>query len=64
MTSTYPEIFFASCVLNDKEVAADIIEESEWGNMTHLYIEPAVKDALKSQFGFSEVPFCLVIDEV
>lgn len=64
MAASYPEIFFVSCALNDKEVAIDIIEESEWGNMTHLYVEPAVKEALKAQFGFTEVPFCLVIDQV
>jgi hypothetical protein len=59
-----PDVLFVSCVLNDKEIAADILEDSGWENMTHIYIEPNIKDTLKSQFGFTEVPFCLVIDSV
>jgi hypothetical protein len=59
-----PQVLFLSCVLNDKEIAADIVEESGWENMTHIYIEPSVKEALKQQFGFTEVPYCIVIDSV
>jgi thiol-disulfide isomerase/thioredoxin len=60
----FPDVLFVACVLNDKEMAEEIIEENEWGNMTHVFVESAIKESLKAQFSFSEVPFCLVIDSV
>jgi hypothetical protein len=64
LASELTDVLFIACVLNDKEVAEEIIEESDWENMTHVFIESAVKESLKAQFGFSEVPFCLVINSV
>ena len=64
MAVEFPDVLFVACVLNDKEMAEEIIEESGWENMTHIFVESAVKESLKAQYGFSEVPFCLVIDSV
>lgn len=57
----YSSDLFISCVLNDKEVATDIISDGSWENMTHIYVEPEIIESLKSQFGFTEVLLFFII---
>lgn len=53
---------FFSCVLDNKEIAVDVVD-GEWENLTHLYVDSETKDNLKLQFQFSQVPFCIIADK-
>mmetsp|Transcript_18239 Transcript_18239/g.26667 ORF Transcript_18239/g.26667 Transcript_18239/m.26667 type:complete len:159 (-) Transcript_18239:205-681(-) len=62
MAEEKPDVVFVSCCLNDKEVAADMVD-GNWENMTHIFVEPEIKEQLKSKFAFSQVPYCVVISQ-
>lgn len=55
------DVVYVACVLDSKDVAADIVEETEeWASLLHVFMDFETKEKLKSEFGFSEVPFCIV----
>ena len=82
MALIHNEAVFFSCVLDNREVARDLVDGYDascnrhinelinymsfrsWENMSHLFVDLSTKEELKALFKFSEVPFCLVIDEV
>mmetsp|Transcript_6805 Transcript_6805/g.12631 ORF Transcript_6805/g.12631 Transcript_6805/m.12631 type:complete len:200 (-) Transcript_6805:167-766(-) len=51
---------FLSVCLDDEEFGKELVEEGDWGNMTHAFMEPKEKEAAKAEWGFSAVPFLVV----
>ncbi|CAM9490955.1 unnamed protein product, partial [Ectocarpus fasciculatus] len=60
--ATRQDVVFCSCVLDNKDIAADVVD-GEWENMIHLFVDVDTKERLKDQFKFSQVPFCIVADD-
>ena len=62
------DIVFVSCALSQGDgnyaVAADLVCEGSFDEMTHCFMEEAVKEAAKATFGFTSVPFYVVVDQV
>lgn len=62
------DIVFVSCALSQGEgnyaVAADLVCDGCFDDLTHCFMEVDVKETAKTAFGFSAVPFYVVIDKV
>lgn len=60
------DILFVACAISqgegNEEEVADLIDE--WNGLSHVYISIEVKEQLKVIFGFTQVPFAIVIDVV
>ena len=55
---------FISCALSqgsgNKEIVVDLIEGC-WENMRHMFMDMEEKESAKALFGFTQVPFCVVV---
>jgi thiol-disulfide isomerase/thioredoxin len=62
------DIVFVSCALSQGEgnyaVAADLVCDGSFDDMTHCFMEMDVKETAKTSFGFTSVPFYVVTDKV
>jgi len=61
----YDGVIFASCGISVEDGDIDLVSEmceGEWENLTHLYMTKDEKETAKAAFGFTAVPFCIVID--
>jgi thiol-disulfide isomerase/thioredoxin len=57
-------VVFAACALSTGEGSMEATQElleDEWEDLTHLFMSVDEKELAKSQFGFSAVPFCVVV---
>ena len=39
------------------------VEEGEWDNMSHAFVDPEIKEVAKETFGFKSVPHYVVADQ-
>ena len=62
------DIVFVSCALSQGDgnyaVAADLVCDGSFDAMTHCFMEMEVKENAKAAFGFTSVPFYVVVDKV
>ena len=58
-------VLYVSCALSqgpgNKEVVMDMVDE--WEDMTHCFMESDQKEEAKNAFGFSAVPFVIIVDK-
>ena len=63
--ANYGNVMFVSCAISqgpgNKELASEMIADT-WENLTHVFMEIDVKEEAKLFFGFTAVPFIVVID--
>ena len=66
IASKRPDILFVACALSqgegNEEEVGDLIDE--WDSLKHVFISVEVKEELKALFGFTQVPFAIVVDAV
>jgi thiol-disulfide isomerase/thioredoxin len=62
----HPDVTFAACALSlgsetegTQEQVLDLLE-GQWENLRHMYMTVAEKEAAKTQFGFTQLPFAVV----
>ena len=62
----HADVTFASCALSlgsttegTCEVVLELLQD-QWENLKHLYMEFEDKEKAKAQFGFTQLPFCVV----
>ena len=59
-------VLYVACALSQGpgnfDLAKEMVEESEWGNLTHVFMEVDVKEKAKAAFGFTAVPFVVVVN--
>jgi hypothetical protein len=62
------DVVFLSCALSqgdgNYEVAADLVCDGSFDALTHVFMDVAVKETAKSAFGFTSVPFYVVVGKV
>lgn len=61
------EIIFVSCALSqgdgNKEVVGSLVADEEWDNLTHTFMDMTNKEVAKAAFGFTTVPFYVVVSK-
>ena len=60
----FKDVNFASCALSLEEGDLDVVKdvaEDNWDNLMKLYLTIDGKEKAKQHFGFSSVPFCVII---
>jgi len=62
------DVVFLSCALSqgdgNYEVAADLVCDGSFDALTHVFMDVAVKETAKAAFGFTSVPFYVVVGKV
>ena len=62
------DVVFLSCALSqgdeNYEVAGDLVCDGSFDSLTHVFMDMEVKEAAKAAFGFSSVPFYVVVGKV
>ena len=58
-------VLYVSCALSQGPGNQDVVRDmvDEWEDLTHVFMEVEHKDAAKSAFGFSAVPFVIIVDK-
>ena len=59
----YENLAFFTICMDVAGVAKDIVEEEEWDNLTHTFMEFDQKEFCKAHFGFKSVPHYVVVDQ-
>ena len=66
-TTTHTAYTFCSIVLDALDPARDILHEPDsaprWSNIRHFHTSVDNKESMKAFYGFSQVPFYLVIED-
>ena len=60
------EVVFVACALSQGTGSFEMAKEmiaGNWENMAHVFMEMDVKENAKAAFGFSAVPFVVVVDK-
>lgn len=59
------KFMYIACALSQGEGNQDDVQDfiSDWDNLTHVFVDLKDKEAVKSTFGFSAVPFYVVFDQ-
>ena len=55
------DVLFCSLNLDDREFAAEIVDEHEWPHLAHAFMDRETKEAAKAAWGFAAVPFLSLI---
>jgi thiol-disulfide isomerase/thioredoxin len=59
------DVVYVSCALSqgegNKEMVRDLV--GDWGSMTHVFMDLETKERAKTDFGFTQVPFYVVISK-
>ena len=55
------DVLWCSLNLDDREFAAEIVDEHDWEHLAHAFMDRETKEAAKRAWGFSAVPFVVVV---
>ena len=55
------DVLFCTLNLDDREFAREIVDEHEWEHLQHANMDFETKEATKKAWGFSAVPFLVVV---
>ena len=60
-TFSAADVLWCSLNLDDREFAAEIVDEHDWEHLAHAFMDRETKEAAKRAWGFSAVPFVVVV---